>query len=305
MDNFLANKQPKPTKSKRVVVLSLIGVLLIGGVIYYTWPKSVSESNTPPSLDISGDGLQGLLRTSQIWLELEEDDKPTSCTNEYDIPIVANYTPFYWFTEDTYWEDFISSINGAAGTYILTAYYSPEEGYHYSDPGYYAFPGPSETMDVGTTDAPLSLIPVVEDIDDLGGSNSEIEAYRPFLIVTLSDIEVCGFEDKMKTITDPAEELNVLGNNYEGWVMLQAPEDTDDLASWFDDYDDRIDSFFTYSYDPGEECPCSSDSDSCSTDYDGDDYQDECWLAGDIDDPGYTSDNYTIWVEFAEGESVS
>ena len=296
---------------KRPILFYLILIILVlSATVYYTWPQKEFSSEKPPTISFDPSQNQALLRVSDVFLQLEEDDKKATCNDEYDINLTDNTTPFYWFTEDTSWGDLINAINGDAGTHIFVAYYSPNEGYDYPEAGYYAYPGGSETLEMENDEDDESdnvlLIPVVDDIDDSFDIEKVIPAFRPFFIAADNNFELCDFKDKIKTVDDPSDTFNPISDYYEGWIMLQAPENQDDLETWLDDVEDRI---ATNSNDDKQFYYYSYDSDDCGYDSDGDGIDDkntdECFTLGDIEAPAYSSDNYTIWIKFEQGASVS
>src|SRR3989338_8229481 len=67
-------KTKSVSKSKRWVALSLIALVAIGGLVYYTWPREVAGEDTPPVLEMTGSTLQGAFVDDIGFYKFEEED---------------------------------------------------------------------------------------------------------------------------------------------------------------------------------------------------------------------------------------
>lgn len=220
-------KSHSKSKSKRWVGLSLVALVAIGGVVYYTWPREVAGEDTPPVLEMSTSALQGAFVDDKIaFYTFEEKDlwsesKAIELSDAFGAPTtIKPNIHFYWLKSQRTFKDIRDFIKPKVGNQIFIAFYSPGE-VGFDKKGFYVYPkGPFG----GTIE-----------IKDAELANKEIPAYRPFIIISKEETSVWGVEPEIEVAVQFPSPLK---NSEKGWTLVVA---TDDPKTALASYKDRID----------------------------------------------------------------
>lgn len=219
-------KPHSKSKSKSWVALSLIALVVVGGLVYYTWPREVAGEDTPPVLEMESSALQGAFVDDKIaFYTFEEKDlwpqeKATELSDNFGAPTtIEPNIHFYWLKSPRTFKDIRDFIEPKVGNQVFVAFYSPgEDGY---EKGFHVYPkGPFQgTLEIEETEI----------------ASKEIPAYRPFIIISKEKTKVWGVEPENEVAV---QFPNPLKNNEKGWTLVVA---TDDPKTALAAYEDRID----------------------------------------------------------------
>lgn len=207
-------KPHSKSKSKRWVGISLVALVAIGGVIYYTWPREVAGEDTPPVLEMSTSALQGAFVDDKIaFYNFEQKDQDDweaesrgvilsdNCGSPNDLMpgIKIHWSKSPRTIGDI--RDFIVPVNG---NQIFIAYYDTIKRKFVTHPK-----GPF----AGTEEGELSY---------------EIPAYKGFFIINKDKTEVYCVE----TEADSAVQFPTpLKSNEKGWTLVVATDNANEMET--------------------------------------------------------------------------
>lgn len=228
-------KSHSKSKSKRWVGLSLVALVVIGGLVYYTWPREVAGEDTPPVLETSNSALQGYFVDDTIqFLNYESEDEKvfkkfkdetTNFSDTFGAPTdIESGIHFYSFKSDRNWKFAFDAFKPVDGNKVLFFFYSPgkEEDYGYTAKGFYVFPkGPFKgTFEIKEEDLDSKIIPagrILGVISELGVDKTykdEDGKEVPYAVMAY------GYQGEK----DPATVFKPLDNTLSGWVQVALPE---------------------------------------------------------------------------------
>ncbi|MFC1616450.1 hypothetical protein ACFL21_04875 [Patescibacteria group bacterium] len=314
MDNETDNLESPKSRGKKLkikpggIIALAVGLLvIIGGVIYLTWPSGTPGEDLPPTLTVPEDGkMQGLIKLQGQNLDAEddlnffefkqahvaawdddvEDDLQASWGDPVDVPVSLHY----YYLDENY-----LSVTDLVGVHITNATESNYAGddnvngliepkmaedvaSEYDEGVVFAMWSPGEDdyergwhiFPEGPFDpAASSEINVIEDPDDF-----IIPAYRGFLLWPSIETKAYGVKDESMFATSFPKPLE---NNESGWVMVATTDDPENVLGL---YAQRIEKIYVLT---------------------GTNTFEE---ASDIDD-ALLSQSPIVWLKLSEKESVS
>lgn len=217
-------KSKSASKSKSWVALSLVALVAIGGVVYYTWPREVAGEDTPPVLETNNSALQGYFVDDKIeFLNYEEKDEQVfeefkkntkDFSDIFGTPTdIESGIHFYSFKSDRSFKFAFDAFKPVEGNKVLFFFYSPggEEDYGYDKgKGFYVFPkGPFKgTFEIKKNELDSKIIPVGRTLGVISefGVDEGVVAYS------------------YQGEKDPATAFEPLGNTLGGWVQVALPK---------------------------------------------------------------------------------
>ena len=214
--NTSMEQMPSPkTRAKVLVSLAVIVLVIVGSIVYYTWPRSDAD-DTPPSLELATDNLQGAFisdkggfyTVEESDVKVFEDNKVASLYT-YSAPVEKGLH-FYYMEDNQTVGNIIEQVEPIAGNQLVAAYYDLDGD------EWKVYPK-----------GPYKKTKTVE-------KSQVIPAYRGFVLVSKMDTKVIGAHDEKK----PAKKFKFPKSNDAGWVLIPAVPDVKvELAK----YKDRID----------------------------------------------------------------
>lgn len=217
----------KDFRSGRLVSLAIGLIVVLGGVLYFTWPSSPDE-DMPPSLDFGGNGLQGaFIDKKYSFYNCEQKDvdeekvakKEATLTEEFGEPTIIEPGVHFYYVENTKSLDtvFLNNTLCVKDNKVFFAYYSPGE----------------EGLEKGFHVYPKGLFQDTHEIKD--PKLFKIPAYRGFLIIASKQTKGWGFKSEKKVADRFPKPLE---NKEAGWVQVVK---VGELKAALEEYEDRID----------------------------------------------------------------
>lgn len=213
--------------TKALTTLSVIVLLVLGSIVYYTWPKLTNESKNPPVLSISGNTLQGLLTDPSGFFEFSEEEIEDADDCDENIVEISSGTHFYYLTNKTDLDELIGYIHPTDGNRLLFAFYSPGEETPGLEKGFHVYPaGGTENVTIEDT-AEFDILP-----------------YRTFVLHATEETKFCDAEDLIKLETQASDKIKLLKNNEKGWIQIPAFATSESTLSALGDDIDRVESIW-------------------------------------------------------------
>ena len=75
--------KPKKSGNSKKYIIAVIALLLLGGLFYYLTAPT-EDNSTPPTVEVSGDGLQGMIAGGQFSLAAHDSDDEDDYEDELD-----------------------------------------------------------------------------------------------------------------------------------------------------------------------------------------------------------------------------
>lgn len=213
-DPSVSEMPSSKTRAKVLVSLAAIVLVVVGSIVYYTWPRSDAD-DTPPSLELATDNLQGAFisekggfyTTEESDVKAFEDNKVASLYT-YSAPVDKGLH-FYYMEDDQTVGNIIEQIEPIVGNQVVIAYYDLEGD------EWKVYPK-----------GPYKKTKTVE-------KTYVVPAYRGFVLVSKMDTKVIGAHNEKKK----AGKFKFPKNNEAGWVLVPA---VDDIKAELMKYIDRV-----------------------------------------------------------------
>jgi hypothetical protein len=225
---------PKSGGFTKILGLLVVLALIVGAALYYGGFLGGSDEDMPPSLDLTGETEQGMLKLTDGYMSYTKDEN-VSCTGgtmkEIAVKTVGSKkiaAAFVYPTKKVSFEDIVKSIEAKdEDAKVMFAYWNERENGEYEDKytgttkgkNWYAYPGMTSMSKIADAD-----------LDDY-----EIDAYQGFyMIVWDASVKVCdkdlAFWDSELDV-DEDEAADFYKDNFEekipdtGWVLMAANDE--------------------------------------------------------------------------------
>lgn len=227
-NDFKFVPQVKKPLRNRIIAGVAVFALILGTVLYFTWPREIPGEDIPPTLSAGSAALKGAFIDQKYnFYNCEQSDvdaerlatKEAQLTEQFGESTVVKPGVHFYYVKNKQSLDTIFKKNllCVAGNQLLFALYSPgedglEKGFHVYPKG--IFEGTKEILDL---------------------NEFKVPAYRVFAVISKVETKIWNVESE----ADEADQFpKPLKNNERGWVQVPRVAN---LKAALEEYQDRID----------------------------------------------------------------